>query len=245
MSGIMINKIMLRYGILLIAILFIPFVLRCPAITETYLPTSNYKIIKINGFTARINPEVLSHDKECNEALKELKTQLDNICQVMPSRHLVYLKQVQIWIEWRSRVVGAAEFHPSVEWLTANGYNPEKAGSIEISNTNNFVQWSRTDQPWMIMHEMSHAYHSIVLSYKFQDIGLAYKNAVDLKLYEDVPYIKGGKQRAYAMNDSKEYFAELSEAYFGKNDFFPFTNSELAMHDRLGYQLMVKVWGKL
>ena len=45
------------------------------------------------------------------------------------------------------------------------------------------------------------------------------------------------------MNNAKEYYAELTEAYFGKNDFFPFTRSDLEKHDPVGYQLMESTWG--
>ena len=42
-----------------------------------------------------------------------------------------------------------------------------------------------------------------------------------------------------------EYFAELSEAYFYRNDFYPFLNAELKQHDPVGYALMVELWGEL
>ena len=38
-------------------------------------------------------------------------------------------------------------------------------------------------------------------------------------------------------------FAELSEAYFGRNDFYPFTRKELEKHDPAGYRLMRETWG--
>lgn len=47
----------------------------------------------------------------------------------------------------------------------------------------------------------------------------------------------------YALNNSQEYFAETSEAYFGTNDFFPFVRAELKEHDPRGFGLMEKVWG--
>jgi hypothetical protein len=42
----------------------------------------------------------------------------------------------------------------------------------------------------------------------------------------------------------KEYFAELTEAYFGKNDFFPFERADLKKYDPTGYKLMQDVWGQ-
>ena len=41
-----------------------------------------------------------------------------------------------------------------------------------------------------------------------------------------------------------QYFADLTEAYFGKNDFFPFNREDLKKYDPTGYQLMKTVWGQ-
>ena len=44
--------------------------------------------------------------------------------------------------------------------------------------------------------------------------------------------------RAYALNGPNEYFAELTEAYFGKNDFYPFNRDDLKHHDPDGFRLV-------
>jgi hypothetical protein len=67
---------------------------------------------------------------------------------------------------------------------------------------------------------------------------------MDRGLYARVRYVHGGEQKAYATTDPKEYFAETSEAYFGKNDFYPFTREELKRFDPVGFQLMEQVWGQ-
>ena len=179
-------------------------------------PTSTYKRESIHGFTILVNPEVLIHKREAAEMRKELEAQLEAIVREVPARLMPDLQKVWIWVEWEKKKEGAAEFHPSAEWLKENGYNPEKAGHIELSNTRNFVQWSRSAQPWMVLHELAHAYHHLVLGDDCKSIEAAYKHAVDKKLYESVAYCGGGKQRAYALTNAKEYFAELSEAYFGR-----------------------------
>ena len=207
-------------------------------------PTSVYKRESICGFTVLINPEVLIHKQEAAEMQKELEAQLKAIVREVPAKRLPALQKVWIWVEWEKQKNGAAEFHPSAEWLKQNGYNPQKAGHIELSNTRNFVQWSRSAQPWMVLHELAHAYHHLVLGDDCKRIAAAYKHAVDTKLYESVAYCGGGKQRAYALTNEKEYFAELSEAYFGRNDFYPFVRSDLKKHDPQGYQLMQQIWGE-
>ncbi|MGI0490771.1 hypothetical protein ACN4EG_03080 [Alkalinema pantanalense CENA528] len=211
-----------------------------PAIT----PTSAYRADSIAGFTVLFNPEVLKHPTEAKALRKELQSQLSAINRVLPAKPLTALKKVRIWVEWQKKINGAAEFHPSADWLRQNGYNPDKAGGVELSNSRNFVQWSQTDQPWMVLHELAHAYHFLVVGQGNSDIQAAYQNAVDRQLYKSVAYVQGGKKPAYALTNEKEYFAETSEAYFGKNDFYPFTRADLKKYDPVGYQLMEKIWKK-
>jgi hypothetical protein len=216
-----------------------------PAFSQerTFEATSRYKKESIQGFAILINPEVLAHEKEAAEMRKELHSQLSAIVRVVPDGPMSALRNVWIWVEWEKKN-GAAEFHPSAEWLKQNGYNPQKAGHVELSNVRNFVAWSRDAQPWMLLHEFAHAYHHLVLGDHHAGIEAAYKHAAEHKLYDSVAYRDGRRQKAYALTNAKEYYAELSEAYFGKNDFYPFTQEELRKHDPIGFQLMLKTWGK-
>jgi hypothetical protein len=45
------------------------------------------------------------------------------------------------------------------------------------------------------------------------------------------------------MVNPKEYFAETSEAFFSRNDFFPFDKAELAKADPRMTELLAKLWG--
>ena len=38
-------------------------------------------------------------------------------------------------------------------------------------------------------------------------------------------------------------FAETTEAFFSRNDFFPFTRAELKQHDPEMFALLEKLWG--
>jgi hypothetical protein len=44
------------------------------------------------------------------------------------------------------------------------------------------------------------------------------------------------------MNNTKEYFAETTEAFFGTNDFYPFVRAELKQLDPEVYRLHKKLW---
>jgi hypothetical protein len=211
---------------------------------RNYYPQSVYQEQSIHGFTVLVSPQVLAQAHAAVDVRAELVRQFEEVVEVVPSPAVSALRKVRIWVEWSKRPDGGAEFHVSRQWLEKNGYNPAKAGDIEISNSLHFVNWSRAEQPCMVLHELAHAYHFLVLGEGNPEIAAAYRRAVESRSYESVEYVGGGKRRAYALVNEKEYFAELSEAYFGRNDYYPFTRADLQRHDPVGYELLQRVWGK-
>jgi hypothetical protein len=211
---------------------------------RNYDPQSLYQEHLIHGFTVLVSPQVLAQARAAADVRAELARQFGEVLAVVPPPAVSALRNVRIWVEWSKRPDAGAEFHVSRGWLEKNGYNPAKAGGIEISNSLNFLNWSRAEQPCMVLHELAHAYHFLVLGEGHREITAAYQQAVQRKSYESVDYFGGGKRRAYALVNEKEYFAELSEAYFGRNDFYPFTRADLQRHDPVGYELLQRLWGK-
>lgn len=196
----------------------------------------------IHGFTVLVHRDVESHGDEAAEMRRELTHQLHVIGESLPERPLAELRKVRIWVEWEAKPSGAAEFHPSAEWLRDHRYNPAKAGDVEINNARNFISWSRTQQPSMMLHELAHAYHFRVLGADDATIEAAYQQAKDEGRYDEVDHVDGRRHKAYALTDAKEYFAELTEAYFGKNDFYPYVRSELREHDAAGFAAVEQAW---
>ena len=94
----------------------------------------------------------------------------------------------------------------------------------------------------MVLHELAHGYHHLVLGYDNKQVNEAYNQAVKEGGYESVLHINGQKRRAYALNNDQEYFAETAEAYFGTNDFYPFVRSELKEHDPRMFELHEQLW---
>lgn len=212
------------------------------AASDKYTPTSNYSVQKIEGFKVLVNNELLNeHEKLCEDVLRLLKYQLYQITRRVSDDALEKLSRVPIWVEYKAPKHPCMCYHPSRRWLISNNFNPEKQRSVEIANARNFLTWT-IDQPWMVLHELAHAYHHNVLGYDNAEIREAYNNAVKSKKYESVMHINGSKRRAYALNNDQEYFAEASEAFLGTNDFYPFVRSELRKHDPELYRLLRKFW---
>ncbi|NWK55842.1 metallopeptidase [Verrucomicrobiaceae bacterium N1E253] len=173
------------------------------------------------------------------EALDLLDAKLSYVKEHVPAVVLPDLMQVPIWLNKDIR--RGACYHPNPKWLEANDRMPEKVRTIELQNIDNLIDWS-DKQPMMVLHELAHAYHHRVHGFKHPGITRAFQQAQKSGSYDAVMHVSGKKKRAYAMNNEKEYFAELTEAYFGKNDFYPFNRDELKRHDPEGYRMIESVW---
>ncbi len=204
-------------------------------------PRSSYQEHQINGFTVLVSQRLLEHAADAVADIGQMTLQLGNIVRVVPDKPLAVLKNVTIWLEWAEEA-GLGEFHWGPEYLIQMGRNPEKAHCVEIVNARHMLEWAGI-QPWSLLHELAHAYHCLSLTFDHPGVTNAYNHAIYTNTYNSVAYVSGGKQKAYATNNKQEFFAELTEAYFGKNDFQPYNKEELQSFDPVGYQLMLDVWG--
>ena len=52
-------------------------------------------------------------------------------------------------------------------------------------------------------------------------------------------------RRCSKASNQMEYFAEGTEAYFYRNDFYPFVRAELEQHDPVLHDLLEDIWGPM
>jgi hypothetical protein len=207
-------------------------------------PVEQYDTRRLEGWDVLVNKRLLlkQHQELCDETLKVLGDHLFRITRVLPAGALAKVRKVPIWVELNHPRHPCMCYHTSADWLRQHGMNPKKAGAVELANACNFLSWTQ-QQPWMVLHELAHAYHDLVLGFDNVEVRACYDRAVASKSYESVLHINGTKRRHYALTNDREYFAEATEAYFGTNDFYPFVRAELQRHDPGGYDLMEKLWG--
>ncbi len=208
------------------------------------LPTEAFERRKVEGFEVLVELALLEEDPErAAAALRLLDLQLFQVVRAVPARVLARLREVPIWLQADHAGVPCACYHPSREWLVENGFNPEKARAVEIGNVRNFLDWTH-EQPWMVLHELMHAYHHRVLGYDHAGIREAFEAARESGAYEEVLRYDGSTQRHYALSNEQEYFAEACEAWFGTNDFYPFVRAELARHDPAAARLLAELFAE-
>jgi len=176
-------------------------------------------------------------------ALKILAAKLHEISLVVPADKLEALRRVPIWIDL-DHPLTSLQYHPNVHWLTEHGYDAQMAKVVHVPKAERLIMHSRrNDQPWAMLHELAHAYHDRELGFDYEPIRKGYERVSGEGLYESVLHVDGRRKRHYALSDHKEYFAEMSEAYFGTNDFYPFVRAELEEADPETFALLREIWG--
>ncbi|HWE98076.1 MAG TPA: hypothetical protein VG269_29290 [Tepidisphaeraceae bacterium] len=209
----------------------------------------SYQTRKIEGWTVHISDTLLARQKDATDnALKILEQHLVAIVRDVPAGPVAKIRGVQLWLSPEYRGVRpTAEYHPDEGWLRRTGRNPAMAKGVEFTDIKDFEAETRR-MPCFVLHELAHAYHDQVLGFDQPEIIAAYKRAVESKSYDAVERTFGDPkrpntiERAYAMTNEKEYFSESTEAYFGRNDFFPFTREELRKHDPKMCELLGRLW---
>src|SRR5258706_1142962 len=220
-----------------------------PAATRPAAPKpTGHEIRQIEGWTVHVDDRLLrGDDKELGErALKLLGNRLADIVRVATDEKVERLRQVHIWLDLSHGELRSAQYHPSRGWLREHGYDEALTRCVHIPDAADFASSRLAHaQPWMVLHELAHAYHDQVLGFEEPRIKAAWKRFVDGGKYKSVLHISGRMRPHYGLVDQKEFFAEMSEAYFGMNDFFPFNTGELQREEPELFKLLVEIWGPL
>ena len=201
----------------------------------------------IEGWTIKVDPALLKcENEELGKAcFTALANHLQRIKYILPREKVAQLQKLPIALDLEHRLT-SMQYHPSKGWLMANRHDPRMEKHVHIPRAKALINrhtWAK--HPYVVLHELAHAYHDQILGFDDEEVIAAYKNAEDKGLYERVLLYSGGKTKHYARTNHKEFFAEMTEAYLGVNDFYPFVRAELKEHDPLTYALMQKIWGKI
>ena len=207
-----------------------------------YDPTDQYEARQIRGWRVLVHKKLLGEPAICAPVMELLDHHFYGIVREVPPEAVAKLRQITLWVEYNEPHHKCMAYHPDAGWLRDHDMNPEKAGCVEMANARVFL--ATHDQPAVVLHEYAHGYHDRFLPGGFEnpEVLAAYKHAKEAKLYDAVLRRGGRVERAYAMTNQMEYFAENSEAFFGTNDFYPFVRVELQKHDPQMYELLKKLW---
>jgi dipeptidyl-peptidase-4 len=202
----------------------------------------------IEDWTVHVEPRLIEgeHRKSGARALKMLANHLQRIAILVPQEQLAKLRTIEFWIEHAHPQLNGKHYHPNLKWLTDRGHDPRLAKKVHITHANElFSRQQMLKHPAVVLHELAHGYHDQYLSFNNPRIIDAYDKAMTAGIYDKVLLYNGKQVRHYGASDHKEYFAEGTESFFYRNDFYPFVGAELERHDLTLYSLLVEIWGSL
>jgi hypothetical protein len=211
-------------------------------------PAGTHRLEQIEGWTVQVDEQV---DQEENRELKEntlrvVANQLYDLKTRLVAERVAELQKIPIRLDVHNKTLVQAQYHPSLGWLRANGHPDECEKVVHIPRAKHFLdRRHQSQQPFVLLHELAHAYHDQVLSFEHPAIMAAYERVKEAKLYDKALLVTGKEVKHYALTNHKEFFAEMTECYLGTNDFFPFVSGELKKHDEDTFRLLEGIWGKL
>ena len=222
-------------------------VAQAPAGPPPPLPTS-HTTRQIEGWTVRVDDRLLQGDgaESGGRAVKLLAARLVAISVVVPEPALAKLREVPIQLDLTHGSLRPMQYHPDAGWLKAHGYSERLARCVHIPDAREFLSpFENHRQPWAVLHELAHAYHDRVLGFDEPRVKAAWKKFRATGRYDAVLTTPGPTRKHYALTDEKEFFAEMTECYFGANDFYPFVAGELKAAEPEIFALMRDIWGPL
>lgn len=233
--------------LLLAALLAAPPATAADAAGKPPLPAS-HTTRTVEGWTVRIDDRLLAGEGAARgeQAIKLLTARLVAITAVVPEPALAKLRGMVIQLDQTHGLLRNMQYHPSAGWLKANGYSPSLARCVHIPDAEYFLSpFESHRQPWAVLHELAHAYHDQILGFGDERVRGAWKKFRDGGKYKSVLTSAGSMREHYGLTNEKEFFAEMTECYFGSNDFFPFVAGELKQAEPDVFALMAEIWGPL
>jgi hypothetical protein len=211
---------------------------------QANLPTKR-TIKNIQGWTIRVDDRLFEEpNKQLGiKCLSFLDNKLSDICVVVPPEKLKKLKAVTIVMDLDHGKLGSMQYHPGEQWLIDNGYAADLVKCVHIPRAADLpTKRNINEQPWVILHELAHAYHDQVLGFDHPRVREAQDRFKKSGHGDKALLFDGSRVKHYGLTNQMEFFAEMTEAYFGVNDFFPFNKAELREHEPEIYTLMADIW---
>lgn len=233
----------MQYALILAALLAVPAL----AADNSPLPTA-HTTRELAGWTVRVDDRLLAgeHAAVGARALKLLEARLVAITAVVPEPSLAKLRAVTIELDLNYGDLTAMQYHPDAGWLEAHGYSPQLAKCVHIPDVGDFLSPEENlRMPWVVLHELAHAFHDQTIGFDDPRVTTAWKKFCDSGKYQSVLMSTGKNRQHYGLTDQKEFFAEMTECYFGSNDFYPFVAGELRQAEPEIYALLADIWGPL
>lgn len=199
----------------------------------------------MHGWTVHVDPRLLDgkESTEGKRALSMLANHLERVSLLLTGQQLKDMRKLELWIERDHPTLTNMQYHPSAAWLRNHDCDVRLAKKVHIPIARQLLSREQLlKHPAVVLHELAHAYHDQVLGFDDERVFNAFKEARDSEVYKHTMSHRGKTVRHYALSSHKEYFAEGTEAFLYRNDFYPFVRAELKQADAKLHEVLVEIW---
>lgn len=217
-----------------------------PKVKESPSQPTSRSLRQIEGWNVSVDDRLLGDAAEAEaglRALRFLEAKLVEIKAVVPPSRVKDLQQVTIVLDLSCGDLRSMQYHPSAGWLKSHGYPEDLARCVHLPRAADLpTRRNINEQPWVILHELAHAYHDQYLDFEEPRIKAAYERFKESGHGDATLLYDGRRVKHYGLTNQKEFFAEMTESYFGVNDFYPFNRAELREAEPEVFQLLSEIW---
>jgi len=127
-----------------------------------------------------------------------------------------------------------------------NPVSERLSNAIVVRSAQTYVEMPEESALYVAVHELAHGFHYYNWSRLAHPVRKAYQVARRQGLYRQVEAVNGEiLDKAYALTNDREYFAELTAIFFLGGRYHPFTREGLAEYDPAGYRAVRDAWLKV
>lgn len=212
-------------------------------------PIREYEHTKINGHTIILEMQLKQGEPElARKATKRLADNIDRVFELLPAHARPLLEKTPVFLMYGTKATNGGK-NSGCEYFQRNAPNHHLhldktwGSSIVVYSADNYVWLSDLWALKVVIHEMAHAYHLKQWPEKHPYILATWQHAVAAGHFYNVTDREGQRvEKAYALANQMEYFAELSCMYFAECNYYPFNREQLKEYDPDGYWLIRKMW---
>lgn len=213
-------------------------------------PERGYLVERAGDFTLYIEEQLRTEKPEvARQAIARLTQKRRKVLSLLPSHARRRLERVPLYLMYGPEARGGGKgngleyFQKRASDYDAN-LNPAWRDAIVIYCAYNYANISDLWATKALLQEYAHAWQLEQWPERQPDILQAWEHARDAGLYVDVPDLESGErhERAYALTNQLEYFAELSCIYFFRCNYLPADRRALKRYDPDGCAMIEKMW---
>lgn len=211
-------------------------------VSEEYYNYAFREYLPIEGYAIPLIVEKKLHDsapKTLALAATKLSNTLTKACKIFTKTICSQFNQVKYFIFTGNESRTGGRHGGQWYFPKGNGTSEKFDHSIVIRSAYDYLRYSDDAALMTAIHELSHAYYYLHYQRLYKSNMNAYQNALKKKLYTNVKNKQGrNTEKAYALTNEREYFAELAKIYWLHNYYFPFSREELRAYDPEGYLMI-------